>query len=73
MHTIVTMDFSIVDVSASAPNSNALSVIVACIARYSSNNNAMDGLEPESMIDVGIDDPLLQETLLEIVNKQLAF
>jgi hypothetical protein len=67
------MDFSIVDVNATTPNSNALFVIVACIGRYSSNNNAMDGLEQESAFDVGIDDPLLQEALLETVNKQLAF
>jgi hypothetical protein len=33
----------------------------------------MDGLEQEGAVDVGIDDPLLQEALLETVNKQLAF
>ncbi len=68
MQTTTTMDFFIVDMSASAPNSNAFSVIVACIARYSNNSNVMDSLRQENTFDVGIDDPLLQEALLEIVN-----
>jgi hypothetical protein len=65
------MDFLIVDVSASTPNSNALFVIVACIARYSSSSNVMDSLKQESAFDVGINDPLLQEALLETITRFL--
>jgi hypothetical protein len=51
LHTTTTMDLLIIDISASAPNSNALSVIVACIARYSNNSNVTNGLKQESLFE----------------------
>jgi hypothetical protein len=52
---------TIADGNASVPNSNALYVVVSCVARYSNTNDDMDILKQESLLEVGVDvnDPLL--------------
>jgi hypothetical protein len=52
---------TIADGNASVANSNALYVVVACVARYSNTNDDMAILKQESLLGVGVDvnDPLI--------------